>query len=266
MAAKTPSTVWITGASSGIGEAFAREYSRSGAFLVLSARRESELERVKASLAHPDRALVVPLDITDDDATAHAVTSVIAAVGDVDLLINSAGIDYKDTVRNTPLAIYRKVMDTNFFGGIALTLHLLPHMRPGSQIVSVTSVNGLLSDKSSSAYSAAKHALHGFYDALRAENSELTVSTLVPGFVKTPITVHSLNGAGHVFGQYSEASLKAMPADRFARKAARRIARGRSLIVVAGPFERFAISLHRHLPRVFYRVVRLAPPEYVNSN
>lgn len=258
--------VWIVGASSGIGEGLAKEYSRRGAFVVLSARRGQELERVRNELASPAEALCVPYDVTDFAGAEEVVTRVLAEVGHVDVLVNNAGIDYKDWVRNTPLSIYQRLIEINYYGNIALTLALLPSLGPGAQVAVVSSVNGLLSDKCSSAYAAAKHALLGFYDALRAEQPELTVSVIAPGFVATPITVNSLNGSGQPYGEYSEASLKGMSVDHFSTRAVDALERRRPLIVIAGPTERLAIQLHRWFPRLFYRVIARVAPEYENNN
>jgi short-subunit dehydrogenase len=186
-------------------------------------------------------------------------------VGHVDVLVNNAGIDYKDRVENTPLSIYQRVMDVNYHGNITLTLALLPWLADGGQVVVISSVNALLSDKSSSAYSAAKRALHGFYDALRAEQPRLTVSVVVPGYVRTPITMNSINGSGRQFGALSEASLAAMPADTFAARAVRALERGQTLVVIAGVRERFAVRLHSVFPRLFYRLAAHTAPEYENS-
>ncbi|WP_281004759.1 SDR family NAD(P)-dependent oxidoreductase [Nocardia takedensis] len=177
-----------------MGEALAKEYSRRGAYVVLSARRAAELERVRSELAAPERCLTVVYDITDFDGAGRVAATVLEQTSHVDVLINNAGIDYKDWVANTPLSIYQKLIDVDYYGNIALTLELLPSLRPGAQVVAVSSVNGLLSDKCSSAYAAAKHALLGFYDALRAERSDLRVSVIAPGYIKTPITLNSLNG------------------------------------------------------------------------
>ena len=262
----TKRVVWITGASSGIGEGLAKEYSRRGAFVVLSARRERELERVRTELPDPDSALCVPYDVTDFDGAEAVTARVLAAVGHVDVLVNNAGIDYKDWVANTPLSIYRRVMDVNYHGNIVLTLALIPSLTDGDQVVVVSSVNGMLSDKCSSAYSAAKRALHGFYDALRAEQPGLRVSVVVPGYVRTPITVNSINGSGRTFGDLSEASLKGMPVEAFASRAVTALDRGRPLVVIASARERIAIWLHNLFPRGFYRIASATAPEYENLN
>ncbi len=267
-AIKDKKVVWITGSSSGIGEALAREYNARGAFVVLSARREELLNKVKSELKHPEHAMVLPLDITKYDAIDEKVEKVMARCGRIDVLINNAGIDYKDLVRNTPLSIYRKVMEVNFFGNIALTLKVLPLMeKTGTgHIACVSSVNGVLSDKCSSAYSAAKHGLHGFYDALRAESPEgITVSLITPGYIRTSITVNSLNGRGRTFGQLSEASLKGMPPEKMAIYVVTRLEKKSPLIFVGGFPERMAILIHDWCPTCFYKLARKLEPEYINT-
>jgi dehydrogenase/reductase SDR family protein 7B len=260
--------VWITGASSGIGEALAREYNARGAFVVLSARREVVLSKVKSELKYPEHAMVLPLDITLFDTIDEKVAKVMAQCGKIDVLINNAGIDYKDWVRNTPLSIYQKVLEVNFFGNIAITLKVLPLMeeRGIGHIACVSSVNGVLSDKCSSAYSAAKHGLHGFYDALRAESPEgITVSMITPGFIRTDITVNSLNGKGHIFRELSEASLKGMPPDKMAKHVVKRLEKKAPLIFVGGFPERLAILIHDWCPTCFYKLARKLEPEYSNT-
>lgn len=261
--------VWITGASSGIGEALAREYNARGAFVILSARRDEVLNTVKSELTYPEHALVLPLDITQFDTIDAKVAEVMAHCGRIDVLINNAGIDYKDWVRNTPLSIYQKVLDVNFFGNIAITLKVLPLMeqRGIGHIVCVSSVNGVLSDKCSSAYSAAKHGLHGFYDALRAESPKgITVSMITPGFIRTNITVNSLNGNGHIFGAHSEACLKGMPPEKMAKRVVKRLERKSPLIYVGGLPERLAILIHDWCPTGFYKLAQRLEPEYNNTN
>jgi dehydrogenase/reductase SDR family member 7B len=260
--------VWITGASSGIGKALAMEYNARGAYVVLSARREEVLNEVKSGLKYPEQAMVLPLDITLFDAIDEKVAKIMAQCGRIDVLINNAGIDYKDWVRNTHLSVYRKVMEVNFFGNIAITLKVLPLMEKSGigHIACVSSVNGVLSDKCSSAYSAAKHGLHGFYDSLRAESPRgITVSIITPGYIRTDITVNSLNGRGHVFGELSEASLKGMPPEKMAKHVVRRLEKKAQLIYVGGFPERLAILIHDWCPTCFYKLARKLEPEYVNT-
>jgi len=126
-------------------------------------------------------------------------------------------------------------------------------------------VNGVLSDKCSSAYSAAKHGLHGFYDALRAESPEgITVSMITPGYIRTNITLNSLNGRGHTFGELSKASLKGMPPEKMAKHVVRRLEKKSPLIYVGGFPERLAILIHDWCPTCFYKLARRLEPEYIN--
>jgi len=133
-------------------------------------------------------------------------------------------------------------------------------------IVCVSSVNGVLSDKCSSAYSAAKHGLHGFYDALRAESPEgITVSMITPGFIRTNITLNSLNGKGHVFGEESEACRKGMSPEKMAKLVVKRLEKKSTLIFVGGFPERMAILIHDWCPTCFYKLARRLEPEYSNT-
>ena len=138
--------VWITGASSGIGEALAYAFSQAGATLVLSARRITELERVRAHCANAYRHLLMPLDLADFDADAHT-QQVIDQLGRIDILVNSGGISQRGAVHETALTVDRRIMEINFFGTIALTKAVLPTMlaRKQGQLVVISSVQGKVS-------------------------------------------------------------------------------------------------------------------------
>src|SRR5882757_5500608 len=111
--------VWITGASSGIGEALAVLSSQLGAKLVLSARREAELQRVRAACADPQRVALLPLDLTDFDAVA-AAAQAAAFFGPIDILVNNAGISQRSLLKDTDMAVYRRIMELDFFATVAL--------------------------------------------------------------------------------------------------------------------------------------------------
>jgi len=205
-------TVWITGASSGIGEALALQFAKDGAGLVLSARREDELKRVadrcvEAGLPE-DHILVLPLDVTQWDALPGAVQTVLDRFGAVDLLVNNAGVSQRSLCKDTDLAVYQKLMDVDVMGQIALTKAVLPHMlNRGSGHLAVTaSVAGKVGVPQRSGYCAAKHAVMGFFDALRAEVEDegLHVSTIVPGFIRTDISRNALAADGSVYGKLDD--------------------------------------------------------------
>ena len=176
--------VWITGASSGIGAALAVACSKAGAQVVLSARRQTELEQVAAQCG--DRADIQLLDVADPESIQAAVDAVQQRHGGVDVLINNAGITQRSTAVQTDMAVYRRLLEVNLFGTIALTSAVLPGMlsRGAGQIVAVASVAGKVGVPLRTGYCAAKHAVVGYCDALRAEVQDQGVGVLVvcPGF------------------------------------------------------------------------------------
>ena len=195
MPSSSPSkpVIWITGASSGIGEAIAVALSNSklpefkqGIRLVLSARRADELERVASQTGLPaDDVLVLPMDVTDLDGMAAHVDTVRQRFGRVDYVFQNAGISQRGLVIDTTLADYERLMQVNFFGVVALTKAVLPLMlaQGSGHFVVTSSVAGKIGTKLRAGYCASKHALHGFFDALRAETTDagLRVTIVCPG-------------------------------------------------------------------------------------
>lgn len=251
--------VWITGASSGIGEALAYEFAGQGARLVLSARRADVLEAVRAKCANPDLHLVLPLDMTYISSLPAQVNTVLKKFNHIDVLINNAGVSQRSLVKDTALEVDRRLMEVDFFGPVALTKAVLPHMleRGEGQLVVVSSLAGLVATPYRSAYAAAKHAIVGFYDALRAEvfDSGLHVSVIFPGFVRTSVSLSALTADGSTHGIVDEKQETAMPADAFARKAVAALARRDERIIIAGR-EKTAVWLGRLSPALLARLIR----------
>ena len=185
--------IWVTGASSGIGEALCREFAGGGARVVLSARNEAELKRVRddcvAVGGKPEDLLVIPLDVVDYAAMPAAVAQVQEAFASIDMLINNAGMSQRSFCVDTELDVYRRMLEVNVLGQIALTREVLPVMvEQGSGHIAVTSsVAGKVGSPLRTGYCAAKHAVMGFFDALRTEVAYqgIQVSTIVPGFIRT---------------------------------------------------------------------------------
>jgi len=199
--------VWITGASSGIGEELARQAASRGAKLVLSARQEPELKRVReACLAagSPD-VLVLPLDVLDYDAMPAKTRAVVDHFGRIDLLVNNAGISQRSFCVDTDFSVYRQMMEINVLGQIALTQAVLPVMlERGSGHIAVTaSVAGKVGAPMRTGYCAAKHAVMGFFDALRTEVAAdgIAVTTITPGFIRTDIARNALTADGTPLGR-----------------------------------------------------------------
>ncbi len=213
--------VWITGASSGIGEALAVAASAEGAKLVLSARRETELQRVKNLCPNPQAVAILPLDLTDFDADA-AAGKAASFFGPIDLLVNNAGISQRSVVLDTGMSVYRRIMELDFFACVALTKALLPQMvaAKSGHIVTISSVVGYVGTPLRSGYAAAKHALHGFYDALRAEvwRDNVKVTLICPGYIKTNVSLNAITGDGGKHGLMDTGQLSGMAADECARQ------------------------------------------------
>ena len=252
--------IWITGASGGIGEALARELAADGARLVLSARRQSELQRVRASLANSSQHLLLPLDITDDAAVAAAVDSIKQQIGGLDWLINNAGISQRALIVDTTAQTDRKLFEVDYFAQINLTRQALPLLLAdgGGKVVFVSSVAGLVGTQYRGSYSAAKAALHLWANSLRAElfDQGLTVATIFPGFVKTDVSVNALTGDGSALGTMDDAQANAMSADAFAEKAVKALLKGKNYIVIGGLKERLAARVSRISPEFLYKMVR----------
>lgn len=251
--------VWITGASSGIGEAMAYEFARNGARLVLSARRGEVLERIRTACTHPERHLVLPVDVTHISELPRHVDAVMQKFGRIDVLINNAGVSQRSLVKDTALEVDRRIMEVDFFAPVALTKAVLPHMllAGSGRLVAVCSVVGLVATPYRSAYSAAKHAVSGFYDALRAEvhDAGLQVAVIYPGFVRTNVSVSALKGDGSDHGVMDEKIASAMAPDEFARKAIAALSRGEEHIIVAGK-EKLAVWLGRISPTLLAKAIR----------
>jgi short-subunit dehydrogenase len=251
--------VWITGASGGIGEALALRFARAGAALAISGRRLAELERVASSLPDGTRTLVVPGDVTDLDAIPHDLARIEEALGPIDVLVANAGISQRSHVRDTPLAIYRRLMEVDFFAPVALAQAVLPGMlaRGGGQIVVTSSVAAKYGTPLRSGYCAAKAALHGFFDSLRAETSKdgIAVTLIVAGPIQTDVSVNALRADGSKHGVMDALQATGIPVDAAAETIfAGIVARQTEIVVAEGPMLR-TLDLARSDPDALYALV-----------
>jgi short-subunit dehydrogenase len=212
--------VWITGASSGIGEALAYQFAKEGAKLVISSRREKELQRVRENII--SECLIIPLDITDNLSLQNAVKIAIKHYGKIDVLVNNAGISQRALALDTKEIVSRKIMEVNYFGTINLTKKVIPYMiKNGSgQIAVITSLVGKFGFPLRSAYAASKHALHGFFETLQIElkTNRIYITIICPGRIKTNISLNALNEDGSVYGKMDEGQDKGMSANDCADK------------------------------------------------
>ncbi|MFY0601835.1 MAG: SDR family oxidoreductase [Cyclobacteriaceae bacterium] len=252
--------VLLTGASSGIGEALAYELSKRGARLILSARRQSELERVKANCESHENIRILPLDLGDAFSIPQKGKEAETLFGQIDILINCGGISQRDKVINTAMEVDRQLMEVNYFGSIALTKAVLPNMvkrKSGHQVI-ITSATGIISTPFRSSYAASKHALHGFYDALRSEHHEdgLKVSIILPGYVKTQISLNALMGDGSKQNTMDNAQENGISAEACATKIIKAIEGNKEEVYIGGFKEVAGIYLKRFFPALFSRVIR----------
>lgn len=255
----TGKTIWITGASAGIGAALARSLSAQGARLILSARSGEQLETVRQSCRAPEEHLCLVLDLANPASIETAWSHLQEKSCAVEILINNAGMTQRDQVTKTSMDVYRLLLEVNFLAAVDLTKKVLPGMleRGSGQIVAVSSLMGKFASPQRSGYAAAKHALQGFMDALRAEVHDAGIRVLVasPGFVKTNVSRNALRGDGTPHGQMDPSQAAAISADSCAEQIIAAMAKGRDEVFPGGK-ERIGLLLNRLSPALLRRVMR----------
>jgi dehydrogenase/reductase SDR family protein 7B len=254
-------TIWITGASSGIGKALVKALAGKGAFLVLSARRKSVLETVKNEYGlNETNSLLLPFDLENTTNIDEYTSQVIKRFGRIDILINNGGASQRAMAIDTPIALDRKLMELNYFGPIAVTKSVLPYMKKQGQghIVVISSISGKFGFYLRSAYSAAKHALHGFFESLRMEvyKEHIQVLLVCPGKIATDISRNALTASGNTFGQMDKAQADGMSADRCAQEIISAILMNKEEIYVGHRREGLGLWIKRFFPALFSRIIR----------
>ncbi len=258
--------IWITGASSGIGEGLTYELVKKGAKLILSARRKEELERVKGNcpaIAQPF-IRILPLDLSEPSTLKLSVEAAIQLFGHVDILVNNGGISQRSLAKDTTLDVDRRIMEVDYFGSIGLTKHLLPYFlkRNAGHFVTITSVMGKIGTPYRSGYAAAKHALHGFFDSLRAElwkdSKNIFVTLVCPGWINTNLSIVALMGDGSPQNKKDDTHQQGMPPAVFAKKLIYAIEHKKREVYIGGTKEVLAIYIKRFFPGLFSKIVRNA--------
>ncbi len=227
----------VTGASSGIGAALAEALARQGAWLMLTARREHELDVVaQHCIALGGRAILLAGDVTDPVHCEHVVQKTLAAYGKLDALINNAGVGGHFAVRDaSDLTVFARIMEVNYLGSVYCTHFALPHLvKSRGRLVVMSSLAGRTGVPKRAAYAASKHALHGYFDSLRIEllGTGVSVTSICPGFVHTSLREQALGAGGEPRGASSMPEDEAMPVEECAEQSVRAIAaRRRELIM-----------------------------------
>lgn len=252
-------TIWITGASSGIGAALACGLATRGARLILSARSADKLEAVRQVCNTPDEHLCLVVDLADQASIEAAWSHLQEIPREVDILINNAGMTQRALVRETRMEVYRLLLEVNFLAAVDLTKKVLPGMlkRGAGQIVAVSSVMGKFASPQRSGYAAAKHALQGFMDSLRAEVHAVGIRVLVasPGFVNTDVSRNALRGDGTLHNKMDPSQAAAISAESCAEQIIIAMVKGRDEVFPGGK-ERIGLLLNRISPTLLRRVMR----------
>ena len=262
---KTPGTVWITGASSGIGLACAEVYAAKGARVILSSRREDALEKVADDLSYRLKLqrkktfVIAPLDLEISDSLDGVVKRVLSEVETVDIMIHCGGISQRSLAIETSLEVDRHIMEIDYFGTVALTKSLLPHFvkRQAGQFVVVTSLMGLFSSPLRSGYCGAKHALHGFFEALRAEHYEdgIGITMVCPGFIATDLSLNAVTGDGSKQGTMDVKTGSGMTPLQCAKKLVKGVEKRKPEIFI-GKSELIAVYLKKFFPGILRIIMR----------
>ena len=251
----TDKTVWITGASSGIGEALAYDAARRGARVLLSARNEKELERVRAACQAPERHVVVPLDLGQYRELEARAEEVWTTHGPIDVLVNNAGQSQRYRGLEATIELDEQIMNVNFFGTTALSRPIVKHMvaRGSGHIAVVSSVLGLYGIQTRTAYAASKHALRGYFHSLRNElaGTRVKITLIYPGYILTQVSKNALGADGQTHGRTDEGHSRGISAEACARKILEALEAGRSEVVIAGPKEWLGVVLSRFAPGFF---------------
>jgi dehydrogenase/reductase SDR family protein 7B len=235
--------VWITGASSGIGEALAVALARQGAALVLSARRETELLIVKEKCAGAYIVVVLPIDLEVKEELSQKVEWVISTMGTLYMLIHCAGLSQRSFAADTTLDVYRRIMEINYFATVQLSLAVLPHFlkQNEGQFVVMSSVAGKVGLPLRTAYSAAKHAIEGFFSSLRTE------------LWRTDIKI---TGNGIPFNKKDEIIQSGISPQKCAEVILKGVYENKKEMMVGSKKERLLFAVNRLFPGVAFNLVK----------
>lgn len=239
----------------------AQALAKEGSKIILSARRADELERVvKATGLSPENYLILPLDLTMPSEFNAKLDALKSKFGRVDVLINNGGVSQRSLAKDTPVEVDRKIMEVNYFGTLALTKAVLPEFikQHSGLFVVVTSAVGKFGSPWRSGYSASKHALHGFFDSMRAEVDQYGIKVLLvcPGFIQTNVSVNALTGSGDKLGTMDKATANGLTAAECANQIISAIRSDKEEVVVGQFKERFGVFAKRFFPGLFSRMIK----------
>tara|TARA_B100000795_G_C22804111_1_gene443768 strand:- start:3208 stop:4002 length:795 start_codon:yes stop_codon:yes gene_type:complete len=252
--------IWITGASSGIGKALAIELSNQSAKIILSSRRKEDLKLVKNACKSSSEVKIVVLDLEDYTNLQPKVDEALAAFGTIDILVNNGGISQRSFVKDTNFSVDKRIMDINYLGTVALSKAILPYFIKNKKghFVVTTSIVGKIGTPLRSSYAASKHALHGFFDSLRAEHHQdnILVTLVCPGFVNTNVSKNALTGNGSPQQKMDVATANGIDPIHFAKLMAKAIKNKKEEVYIAGAKEKLGVYAKRFFPKLLSIMIR----------
>ncbi len=253
-------TIWITGASSGIGEACAYRFAKDGANLILTALEKDILEKVQEKcISSGANCFVLDYDLSDLDGIPELCKKAVDKFGKIDVLFNNAGISQRGLVAETKFEVDKKIMTINYFAPVLITKHVLKSMleNGGGTIAVTTSIAGRFGFPLRSSYSASKHALYGYFESLHAEyhKENIRVCFICPGRVKTNISFYALKQDGNQHSQMDKGQAKGISAEKAAKKIYNAVYKQKTEILV-GSSELLMVYLKRFFPKLSRKIVR----------
>jgi len=261
---KQSRTIWITGASSGIGEALAMRWAATGTTIILSGLEKNQLEPVADKCEQRGAQVqIIPFDLTNENEITVAANKVQTLVPKIDILVNCGGIGQRSLIIETPDAVSRKIMETDFWGHASLSGKILPFMvkTGGGTIVVMSSLSGLFGFPQRSMYCAAKHALHGFFETLRLEHHKDNIKVLMvcPGRVRTNFSYSALTATGGTHGQMDKGQANGVSVEYCAAKIDKAVRRNKKQVLI-GKKELIMAYLKRFAPWLFYKIALKIDP------
>jgi short-subunit dehydrogenase len=252
--------IWITGASSGIGKALVLELSKQQTKLILSSRNETELQKVKIACTFPENVRVLPLDLEDYRSLFEKTNTALNFFGGIDILFNNGGISQRSLVKDTLIDVDKRIMDINYLGTVAITKALLPYFieKNAGHFVVTSSIVGKVATPLRSSYSASKHALHGFFDSLRAEvfQHNIKVTLACPGFVQTNVSINALTGNGMPQNKMDVATNNGLTAETYVKHLLNAVEHNRQEVYIGGFKEKLGVYTKRFFPKLLAVMIR----------
>jgi len=245
----------ITGASSGIGEAIAREVASAGPILILAARRMSELERVAdecLKLGATD-VLCFPMDVTDKERVKVLIEEIQSRKWKIDVFFNNAGISQRSEVLDAKDEVERLIMEVNYFAPVYLSKALYPLFSQDARMVIISSLSGLFGFPLRSTYAASKHAVKGFFESWQVEKAHPHISLVFPGRIQSNISMNALHGDGIKHAVMDKAQEEGMSARKCARIILKGVAKKKKKIVV-GQKELILNWFYNYIPALYYKI------------